>query len=318
MVLVDWTVVLHGFIFSTLIAFLTLGFNLTYQTARIPNWAHGTFAALGVYITLIVARVWNMNPYYSLIVSFFTVGFLGVAVYYGVVYTLKKAGAPEIVLLISTLAVDIVLTAVIQIIADIIMYIYKVSSRIFLLRELDIEIFGVQAIVIVAPTLLIISIIIFSYILYRTKIGMAMRATVESPELASVLGIDTDRVNLVSWFITGGLAGISGSLLPLWFLSNPGLGTLLIIDIFASSILGGIRSIYAAILGSYIIGMSEIVGTTAIAQVIPKIGGVSTSSYRLLVPLTILVISLLFMPRGIYGLYEEYKERKIRPKEVEA
>jgi branched-chain amino acid transport system permease protein len=154
--------------------------------------------------------------------------------------------------------------------------------------------------------------------LYKTKFGTAMRATVESPELASILGINTDRVNLVSWFITGGLAGISGALLPLWFLSDPGIGAMLIIDIFTASILGGIRSIYAAILGSYIIGFAEISGTSFIAQIIPKIGGVSTSSYRLLVPLTLLVISLLFMPKGIYGFYEEYREKRLKPKEVEA
>ncbi len=311
-------VLTHAFIFSTLLAFLTLGFNLTYQTARIPNWAHGTFAALGVFITLTVARVWNMNPYVSLPISFMVVATLGVSVYLGVVYTLKKAGAPEIILLISTLAVDIVLTAFLNIIADYLMFVYKVSSRIFILRDMDVKLFGLPGILIVAPTLLVVFTAIFSYMLYRTKFGIAMRGTVESPELASILGINTDKVNLVSWFITGGLAGVSGALLPLWFLSDPGIGTMLIIDIFAASILGGIRSVYAAILGSYIIGLTEVAGTAFLSQIIPEVGGVSLSSYRLLVPLTVLVITLMFMPRGLYGFYEDYKERKIRPKEVEA
>jgi|Deesub1362A_J573_1020465.scaffolds.fasta_scaffold00001_112 branched-chain amino acid transport system permease protein len=308
----------QAFIFATLLAFLTLGFNLTYLTARIPNWAHGSFAALGVYITLTVTRVWNMNPYYSIPISFFVVGLLGISVYLGVVYTLKRAGAPEIILLISTLAVDIVMTSSLNIIADYLMYVHKVSSRIFILRDLDIEIFGLPGILVVAPTLLAIFTIIFSYMLYKTKFGMAMRGTVESPELASILGINTDMVNLVSWFITGGLAGISGALLPLWFLSDPGIGTMLIIDVFAASILGGIRSIYAAIIGSYIIGFAEVGGTSLLSFIVPEIGGVSVSSYRLLVPLTVLVITLMVLPRGLYGFYEEYKEKKIKPKEVEA
>ncbi len=308
----------HAFIFATLLAFLTLGFNLTYLTARIPNWAHGSFAALGVYITLTVTRVWRMNAYYAIPISFLVVGLLGVTVYLGVVYTLKRAGAPEIILLISTLAVDIVMTASLNIIADYLMYVYKVASRIFILRDLDIEVFGLPGILVVAPTLLAIFTVIFSYMLYKTKFGMAMRGTVESPELASILGINTDKVNLVSWFITGGLAGISGALLPLWFLSDPGIGTMLIIDIFAASILGGIRSFYAAIIGSYIIGFAEVGGTALISYIIPEIGGVSVSSYRLLVPLTVLVIALMIIPKGLYGFYEEYKEKKIKPKEVEA
>ena len=318
MAFASFMIVIQAFVYSTLLAFLTLGFTMTYLTARIPNWAHGTFAALGVYITLIVVRIWKMEIYAAVPISFAIVSVLGISVYLGVVYTLKKAGAPEIILLISTLAVDIVMTAFLNVIADYLMYGYKVISRSFILRMWDISIYGLPGVLIVAPTLLAISIIILSYMLYKTKFGIAMRGTVESPDLASILGINTDKVNVISWFITGGLAGIAGALLPLWFMSEPNIGSFLIIDIFTASILGGIRSLYAAIIGSYIIGYAEIGGTYLISLFIPQIGGVSTFSYRLLVPLTVLIVTLMFMPRGLYGFYEDYKERKLKPKEVEA
>lgn len=306
-----------AFIFSTLLGLLTLGFNLTYMTSRIPNWAYGTFAAIAMYITFSVIYLWHMNPYYSLIFSFFIMAGLGVAVYIGVVYVLKKFGAPEIVLLVSTLAIDIILSAFVNIYADTINHIYKIRTRSFILRDFDVIIFGQPGILIVSITILVSFVIVFSLILKKTKFGIAMRATVEDPELASVLGVNVDLVNVVSWFITGGLSGIAGALLPLWFFTTTLIGSRLILDIMSSSILGGIFSLYAAIIASYIVGFSEILITYIISMFIPTIGGVSTASYRPVIPLVILSITLLLMPNGLAGFYEKLKERRGRIKEVE-
>ena len=306
-----------AFIFSTLLGLLTLGFNLTYMTSRIPNWAYGTFSAVAIYITFSVIFLWRMNPYYSLIISFFIMAALGVAVYVGVVYVLKKFGAPEIVLLVSTLAIDIILTAFINIYADAINHIYKIRTREFILRDHDITIFGQPGVLVVSIAILVIFVISFSLMLKKTKFGIAMRATVEDPELASVLGVNTDFVNVISWFITGGLAGIAGALLPLWFFTTTLIGTRLILDIMSASILGGIFSLYAAIISSYIVGFSEIIVTYIISIFIPTIGGVSTASYRPVVPLLILSITLLIMPNGLAGFYEKLKERKGKVEEAE-
>ena len=311
--MVAWgTVIVQAYIYSTLIAFLTMGFNLTYQTARIPNWAHGTFAAVGMYITLWVSRVWDLHTYYALVLGFIVVALLGVVVYSGVIYPLKRAGAPEILLLISTIAVDIILTAVINIQADYIMYVEKVVSRGFLLREEDIEIFGYPGVLVVATALLIGFALFFVFLLYFTKFGMAMRATVENPDLASTVGVNVDKVNLISWFLTGGMAGVSGAMLPLWFRTDPAVGSLIIINVFAASILGGVRSLLLAIVSTYMIGFIEILGTTYLSTIVPMIGGVSTASYRPLFPLTMLVITLMILPEGFYGLWERYREKKLK------
>jgi len=315
--MVEWTtVVVQAYIYSTLIAFLTMGFNLTYQTARIPNWAHGTFAAIGMYITLWVTRIWEMHTYISLPLAFIVVALLGVLVYGGVIYPLKRAGAPEILLLISTIAVDIILTAVINIEADYIMFVEKVVSRGFLLREEDIRLFGYPGVLVASTILLISFAIFFVFLLYFTKFGMAMRATVENPDLAATVGVNVDKVNMISWFITGGMAGISGAMLPLWFRTDPAVGSLIIINVFAASILGGVRSLLLAIVSTYLIGFTEIIGTTYLSTIIPMIGGVSTASYRPLIPLAMLVIALLVLPEGFYGLWEKYREKKLKGRTV--
>ncbi len=318
---VNWGIVaVNAFIYSTLIAFLTMGFNLTYQTARIPNWAHGTFAALGVFVTLWVTRIWDMHTYLAVPISFLIVAALGVVVYLGVIYTLKRAGAPEILLLISTIAVDIILIAILNIQADYIQDTFKLNSRGFLLRDEDIDIpisipgvyeGVVPGVLLISTGLLIAFTVFFLILLYKTKFGMAMRATVENPDLAEVIGVNVDKINLFSWFITGGMAGVAGALLPLWFRSYPAIGSLIIINVFAASILGGVRSLLLAILATYAIGFVEIIGTAYLSTIIPQIGGVSTASYRPLIPLMILLIALMIIPEGFYGLWERYSERKI-------
>lgn len=324
--MVNWAVVaVNAFIYSTLIAFLTMGFNLTYQTARIPNWAHGTFAALGIFVTLWVTRIWGAHTYLAIPLSFIIVALLGVAVYIGVIYTLKRSGAPEILLLISTIAVDIILIAVLNIQADYIQDAFKLNSRGFLLRDEDIEIplsipgiyEGVlPGVLVISTGLLAFFTAFFLVLLYKTKFGMAMRATVENPDLAEVIGVNVDKINLFSWFITGGMAGVAGALLPLWFRSYPAIGSLIIINVFAASILGGVRSLLLAIFATYLIGFVEIIGTAYISTIIPQIGGVSTASYRPLIPLAILLIALMIVPEGFYGLWERFNEKRISAKKV--
>jgi branched-chain amino acid transport system permease protein len=140
--------------------------------------------------------------------------------------------------------------------------------------------------------------------LTRTKVGIAMRATAESPELASVLGINTDRIQMTSWFLTGGLACLAGSMLPLWFMSRPDTGSLIITSIMAGSMLGGLNTIYGAIIGGLGVGLSEILVTTWAQNI--RINGVRqlwVGEYRPLIPMIIMIAVLLIEPEGLGGLF---------------
>jgi len=140
--------------------------------------------------------------------------------------------------------------------------------------------------------------------------GLVMRATVEDSELASMMGINVEKVNAIAWFLTGGLAGMAGSLMPLWFLGNPAVGGLLITSVFAGSILGGISSIYGAIIGGYIDGLSETIGVVMLSSIL----GPWVSAYRLLIPLVILSMVLMIFPRGITGFIEDWLDKRILAK----
>lgn len=299
--------------YANLILMLTIGFTLTYLIAKIPNFAHGTFAGIGIYVIFYIVKIQQMNPYIAAPISFLLGAGLGTFLYVVVIGTLKKYGATPLALTISTLALQIIIGTLINIYADWIREVTGVYSRVFLLRYADFKIFGLPGVLMVTTTLIVLLIIILHLVLTKTKFGIAMRATVENPALASMLGVDVEKVSTVSWAITGGLAGLAGSFLPLWFQGQPATGNLLMTSVFAASVLGGLSSIYGAMIGGYIIGLGEILGISLLSKAV----GAWIAAYRMLIPLMILVVVLLFAPRGIMGVIGEYQAKKITRRRME-
>jgi ABC-type branched-subunit amino acid transport system permease subunit len=153
-------------------------------------------------------------------------------------------------------------------------------------------VFGIQGVVLVAPTVLVAT-AAFLYILFtRTTFGIAMRASVENPALASVLGVNVERVYTVSWLLAGGFAGVAGALYTLWLPGGTSTGSDLIVEIFASSVLGGLSSIFGAVMGGLVIGSSEDLVTTGLGLGFGYVGAV------IIVSIMIVVATYLVMRRA--------------------
>lgn len=287
-----------GIIYSSLLVLLAIGLTLTYMTTRVPNFAHASFATIGVYIALIVSRVWDASPYFSIPLAFVIAGTVSLALYMLILKPLIRKGATPAIQMISTLAFDLVVIAGINIAADFVVKNYHVTAREFTLRSYDASYMDLPMVLFVSPILIASIVILLHYILRRTKFGVAMRATIENPDLSSVVGINVKLVYSVSWFVGGALAGVAGVMMSLWFQGDPSLGAILIPSVFAASIVGGFTSIYGAIIGGVLVGLTEIFGTRLLAGEF----GSWLIAYRPLVPLVIIVITLLIAPKGIAGV----------------
>jgi branched-chain amino acid transport system permease protein len=289
-------------VFASELTLLSIGFTLTYLTAKVPNFAHGTYAGVGIYVSYTFAKIWGLSPYYGFPVAFSVGGIVSVLIYRLVIGVLTNMGGGAIVLTISTLAIQIFLTAFIQIYAYYLRERFSTYAMAFLLKESDFSVAGFPGIFVVSMTLTISLVLALHYMLTRTRIGVAMRATAEDPELASVLGINTDQIQLFSWFLTGGLACLAGAMIPLWFQSTPQSGAMIITSIMAGSLLGGFDSIYGSVIGGAIVGMSEILLTTWGQALI----GVWVGEYRPLIPMIFLVTVLLIEPQGLQGAWMRF------------
>ncbi len=285
-------------IFASLLALLSIGLTLTYITTRVPNFAHASFATIGVYVALVVTHVWGLLPYVAIPISFVISGIVAVLLYTLVLKPLIRKGASAAIQMIATLAFDLIMIAILNITADYIVKTYHVTSREFSLRSYDIEFMGLPAIVIIAPITIAILAIALHIGLRKTKFGIAMRASTENSDLAGTVGINVKLIYGVSWLLGGGFAGIAGALMSMWFQGDPNLGQQIIPSIFAASIVGGFLSIQGAIVGGVLVGLTEVLGTRFLSGEF----GSWLIAYRPLIPLIFIVVTLFFAPKGLAGI----------------
>jgi branched-chain amino acid transport system permease protein len=294
-------------IFSSLMIMLSAGLTLTYMTTKVPNFAHGDFATLNIYLNLALVRLLDINPYLGTIPAFMLGGVIALVLYLAVLKPLMDRGANYVILMVATIAYDMILISLINIFADYLNRVHKIITRLFQLKGFDIEIFGQPGLFVIAPILAFVMITLLYFFLNKTKFGIAMRAAIENPSLAEVVGININRMYAISWFISGGLVGAVGALMPLYMTCNPDIGIRLLISIFAASILGGLSNIYGAFVGGAIIGLAEVLGTGYLSMTL----GPWVVPYRPVIPLIVMMLTLLIAPRGLAGVNWKKFLRKV-------
>ena len=286
-------------IYASTLSMLSLGLTLTYLTTKVPNFAHGSLATIGSYTLLTFTSVLNLNTYHAIPVAFLISGGVSAAFYLLALRPLINRGAGLLHQMIATIAFELVLIASLNIYADLITRTFRVQSRDVLLRRFDVQIEGLGPGVFLASVVFVaVTLTVLVLLLHRTRFGVAMRAAIENPVLAGTLGVNVKLVYLFSWFLAGGLAGVSGVLLGLHYQQDPAFGSRMLVSIFASSILGGLSSIYGAVLGGYMIGLVEVLGIFQLSRVV----GGWILPYRIIFPLLIMAVTLLVFPKGLSGL----------------
>lgn len=293
-------------IYASVLAVLCVGLTLTYKITRVPNFAHATFAILGMYMALITTQVLHSTPYLAIPIAFAVSGGVSLLLYYGIIRILQDKKSSHLSLIIATLSFDILMIGVLNILADYLSDAFSVTSREFTLRSFDHVLFGMPAVL--AVSLIVISGLVLGLycLLYRTRFGISMRASIENESLARTFGIDTNRVFAFSWFLSGGLGGLAGVLMSVWFQGDPSLAAIMLPSVFAGSIVGGFTSIYGAILGGVVIGLSEIVGTSLLASAF----GYWLVPYRPVIPFLFIIVTLLVSPKGISHMIAKLQERR--------
>jgi len=293
-------------LYGNLLSLMSLGLTLTYITSKVPNFAHGSFVSVGSYVTLGIASIMGLNPYLSLPVAFLVGGLSATCVYAFAIRPIARRGGSLVHLMMATLAAEAVFSGLVNAFADFSQETFKVFSRSFTLRSLDFTFLGDPGVLVSSYILCIILLGSLYLLLTKTRFGVAMRATVENPSLASVLGVNADLVYSVSWFVSGGLAGVSGALLPLWIQTSPGTGTTYLLSIFCASVLGGLGSMLGAVAGGLMLGIGEIVVTGYLVNLL----GFWVIPYRPVIPLVIMSLTLLLAPEGITGVLAGQARRR--------
>lgn len=284
-----------GIVNASLLIILCLGFTFTYMMEKFPNFAHTSYASLGTMITFFLVRFYGWNPYHTFPVSMLVGGVLGIVLYEGLVKHIQKRMFTEITL---TFTFYIIGQLIIQFIA---MFSYwlligtGVPSSGFTLYSYDFRWNGIQGVGVVSPVIVIGFIIFIWVFLKKSKYGIAMRATAEDESLAMSLGVNVNAVHIGSWFMSGAMAALAGSIVPLWLSTSVDYSDTLLISVMTGSVLGGLNSIVGAILGGLIVATSQ----KWVTWILMLTFGSDMGNYEGLIPILILFFILSVEPQGI-------------------
>jgi branched-chain amino acid transport system permease protein len=293
----------NGLVFSSIIILGSIGLSLVYSIADFANFAHGDTMTLGAYGAFVAFGVFGGlgGTALGLPLGFFLALAVGMALAAVVavlthVLVYKPLDTDSIGLLITSIGVAFVYRAVLQAIfgTDFLQYDITRSGPIpVLLDTLDVAVTQRDLAIIVSAAVLVVAL---HLLLQRTTLGRKMRATADNPDLARVSGIRTDRVILVMWVVGSALAAAGGVFLALYSQLDPRIGFNILLVVFAAVILGGIGSVYGAMLGGLLIGMLH-----ELTPLLGDIGLPISNAYAPAVAFVIMVAVLLVRPRGIAG-----------------
>ena len=274
----------NGLTIGSVYSLVALGLTLVYGILHIPNFAHGALYMVGGYVTLTMMTSFGLHYWLAILVSVIVVGLLGVLMERVVFHPLREA--PPIHDKIAAIGILLFLEALAQLIwgADF----QTMPSPYGQVVNLFGLTFTLQRILIIVAA---ISVMILLYLfLKKTYIGSTIIAMAQNREGAFLVGINTNKVAMITFLIAGGLAAIASSLTSPINLVFPGMGHLVILKAFVIIILGGMGSIPGAIIGGYILGFSESIGATYIS-----------GDYKDIIAFVLLIIILSIKPTGLFA-----------------
>ncbi|MEH6947309.1 MULTISPECIES: branched-chain amino acid ABC transporter permease [Peribacillus] len=280
---------INGITLGSIYAIVALGFTLVFGVLGIINMAHGEIFMFGAFIGVIVTSTLKWPLWAAFLVAIGATAILGYLLERFALRPLRgKQGVSHLAPLISTIGVSIFLENVSH-------HLFGAGNQPFRnsFAEINFQI-GSITVYLVQIVIFAISIVLMmglSYWLLRTKAGKALRATAENLETASILGVDTKRIIILTVIIASALGGIAGILVGMAFNSvNPQMGLSMGLKGLAIIILGGMGNVKGAMAGGLILGLAE---TLVVAY--------GDSGYRDAIAFITIIVILLLRPQGIFG-----------------
>jgi len=276
-------IVVQGFLLSGLYALIAVGFTMIFSVGRVLNLAYGVYIMLGGYAYYFAAQVLGMPKTVAFLFAVLTGISFGVLTYLVLV---KRLQHDPIAVEISTLILAVVMQSLV-------ILVFSAAPKSMwplipgALHYEDLSITNNILLAMVVSWVVLGGLVLF---VHKTHIGRAIRAVSMDRKGAIVSGIDPQRINLITWAISGALGAIAGVFLATYTQLTPDMWVAPLIIAVAVVIVGGIGSIIGSLVAAHIIGFMETITTTLIT---PELRGVFT----MLLIITVLVAA----PKGLFG-----------------
>ena len=296
----------NGLLLGIIISVASVALSLLYGVTRIVNFAHGEIIALGAIATLFLSSPIDyrflfldrfaplgLNFVISCLLAVLICGLFGGLLELLLFRPLRKGNVGNIAVLVVTIGLSIFIRH---------LYLLFATGRV---QNFPLELQRRQTYLFFDMTprnlkVLIIGIfvmVLIGLLLTYTKLGKAMRAVRDSEELSSVSGINSDNIILITWISSSMLAGLAGVFQAIINDVRWNMGFLILLLIFAGTVLGGIGTSFGAMVGGFIIGI-----LVQVSVGLPFMEGHTEAKNA--VALAIMIVILLFRPQGIFGQKE--------------
>ena len=277
-------ILVSGLMMGFVYALVSIGLNLIYGVMEIVNFAHGAFLMVAMYIAFWLSQLIGLDPVFAVPVCAAAIGLLG-ALTYGLIIK-RVIDAPPLAQIFATFGLMLVLEALAQFLwsADYRTVENTIFSGVVTVAGLRV---GTAKLIVAVGAILTTAILFWFY--NRTKTGKALQATAISKQAAMLMGIDTNKMYLLSWILGGASVGAAGALLATFYNIFPTVGTAFVLIAFAVVVLGGFGSITGALYAGLIIGVIE------------NCAGVFAPSFKYAVVYALFIAVIVFKPKGLMG-----------------
>lgn len=292
--------IINGISLGSIYALIALGYTMVYGILKMINFAHSDVYMVGAFASYYFAR-WlgiDNNPGLSslatlIVISMVCCSLLGLAIERLAYRPLRNS--PKLNVLITAIGVSLFLQYSGQVV-------FGADPKVFpeIMKDFVIFSIGVVEIRSFDVTVLVVGLLAMlglQYMLFKTKIGRAMRAVSANPAVASLMGVNPDRIIAFTFIVGSSLAGIGSVLVGMKYPKiDPLMGMMIGLKAFVAAVLGGIGNVGGAVLGAMIMGLSE-----------EMVVAYLSSTYRDALAFGILIVILIFKPAGLLGKYSVEK-----------
>lgn len=283
---------INGSVTGSILALAAVGISLVYGVLKLVNFAAGDYLTFGAYTAFVFNYTLKLPLFLSILVSMVAVSLLGIILDLAVWRQLRKNKAGQLAHFLTAIGIAFILRQAISFGFGADNKQYRIDlTKVY--RFSGVYISYAQVIVLSCS---IGGVILFALFLARTNLGKQMRAYSDNPTLASVSGVNVEKIVIIVWIINGLLGAMAGVFQGLTQASfTVDMGWQLQLSIFAAVVLGSIGSAYGALIGGFLLGVLMELSTWSGFH-----GGLA-GGYKPIVAFFVLVFVLLFRPQGIFG-----------------